>query len=961
MTRRHPELVGRQVELDTLDTLCRGPQILVAVRGPRGSGRSVVLGQLGRNLRADGITVLDLPFRDVKPAEWDLFGARAILHAIREQFEGLGADPRLAESITAVHRLCTAESYASPSGQYNLLTELSRMFARIAVNGPAVVLADDVDSVPKVVMALAAAHRAGHRVVATCTGDQGEPDEIAHLCSLADRSILLEPLSADEVSVLLRHLANTGVDGTLHAALRRGLGSRYGNPGALDATCTHLRRSGRLAVVQGELCLRDPADPVRLAPSDPLLAEVDAVGADLVALATSEPGFAVDEIPVLAVATGRSAVDCGLALDRLVRTGALESDARGRLGCPCPALGVAVRERLGADAVAKLHRAVAEHLLSDGAHAVAGPAVVADHVVAAGRTLAPRPDAAVLLRAEADRAAPVEPGRAAERLFAARWHGAGGEVRELVRLLCYAGSYRRLDELITELADTGAVPEDEAERRELACAAVFAAVHLGRPVPQTVRAALGDTVVFRFADRWFEGVAVSPAEARAAFRGLSDRWPRRSAAARPVTPGRLASSGAMRDLVTVFSWMFGAWYRIPESGPLAAYHRLTDGFVRASWPAALSAARELEAASAGDCPERDFASLLAAEMALWCGKRGRAIGWLGLASRTRFPALCAWVECGLRQEAGDVEGALSAGWRVCLELTGKPAELGTMRLLVRMAGIAMSADRDGWARQILEEVKRRHAWESSSESWEALLLVRGMVEGELSAVRAAERMVRSRGHLPDLVWACMGVARVAPNPRDWLTEAHQIATELSASRLRAKVKQLMETHGVLAPVARSRGVELSALELDIIDLIRDGRTNRQIAVKMQMSEKTVGNHLTRLFGKVGCRTRHGLAAASLSGRLEPRPGEATASTAHLVDQTMPAGRPAPESVPQRPHPLAERSPEPSPESVSTQPKPGQRAPVSGSAGEPSGAERAVLPPRGDPELRVWSARSAGAG
>src|SRR5262249_55306480 len=155
----------------------------------------------------------------------------------------------------------------------------------------------------------AAAHRAGCHVVATCTGDPTEPDETAQLCSLADRSIALKPLSEPDVTTVLRRLAGTRVDASLHAALRRDLGSGYGNPGTLRSTCAPLRSSGRLVVVQGELCLRDPASPVALAPGDALLGEVDvlgAIGTDLVALATSGPGFAVDEIPVFAAATGRS-------------------------------------------------------------------------------------------------------------------------------------------------------------------------------------------------------------------------------------------------------------------------------------------------------------------------------------------------------------------------------------------------------------------------------------------------------------------------------------------------------------------------------------------------------------------------------------------------------------------------------------------------------------------------------
>jgi DNA-binding NarL/FixJ family response regulator len=60
---------------------------------------------------------------------------------------------------------------------------------------------------------------------------------------------------------------------------------------------------------------------------------------------------------------------------------------------------------------------------------------------------------------------------------------------------------------------------------------------------------------------------------------------------------------------------------------------------------------------------------------------------------------------------------------------------------------------------------------------------------------------------------------------------------------------------------------LSATELRIIELIRNGQTNRQIAAALWVSEKTVENHLTRLFARTGRRSRLDLAVASLEDRL----------------------------------------------------------------------------------------------
>jgi DNA-binding CsgD family transcriptional regulator len=61
---------------------------------------------------------------------------------------------------------------------------------------------------------------------------------------------------------------------------------------------------------------------------------------------------------------------------------------------------------------------------------------------------------------------------------------------------------------------------------------------------------------------------------------------------------------------------------------------------------------------------------------------------------------------------------------------------------------------------------------------------------------------------------------------------------------------------------------VSDVERRIVELIQSGKTNRQIALALLMSEKTVEKHLTRLFAKAGCRTRHGLAMSGLGARQE---------------------------------------------------------------------------------------------
>ncbi|MCX5257161.1 response regulator transcription factor [Streptomyces canus] len=64
---------------------------------------------------------------------------------------------------------------------------------------------------------------------------------------------------------------------------------------------------------------------------------------------------------------------------------------------------------------------------------------------------------------------------------------------------------------------------------------------------------------------------------------------------------------------------------------------------------------------------------------------------------------------------------------------------------------------------------------------------------------------------------------------------------------------------------------LSPRERDILALIGDGLTNREIGKKLYLSEKTVKNHISRLLAKLGVQRR--VQAAVLASHLEqPNPG-----------------------------------------------------------------------------------------
>jgi DNA-binding CsgD family transcriptional regulator len=58
---------------------------------------------------------------------------------------------------------------------------------------------------------------------------------------------------------------------------------------------------------------------------------------------------------------------------------------------------------------------------------------------------------------------------------------------------------------------------------------------------------------------------------------------------------------------------------------------------------------------------------------------------------------------------------------------------------------------------------------------------------------------------------------------------------------------------------RTAGSELTPSERRVVELVVEGRTNREVASALYVSERTVEGHLSRIYGKLGVRSRTELA------------------------------------------------------------------------------------------------------
>src|SRR4029077_17618215 len=97
--------------------------------------------------------------------------------------------------------------------------------------------------------------------------------------------------------------------------------------------------------------------------------------------------------------------------------------------------------------------------------------------------------------------------------------------------------------------------------------------------------------------------------------------------------------------------------------------------------------------------------------------------------------------------------------------------------------------------------------------------------------------------------------------------AATLETEAEKGRLdREAVRAVLETAGHRTERGRARGAGngghpggLTDREIEVLRLVSRGLTDKQVGQKLEMSARTVGNHLAHAYEKIGVTTRAGAA------------------------------------------------------------------------------------------------------
>jgi DNA-binding CsgD family transcriptional regulator len=207
------------------------------------------------------------------------------------------------------------------------------------------------------------------------------------------------------------------------------------------------------------------------------------------------------------------------------------------------------------------------------------------------------------------------------------------------------------------------------------------------------------------------------------------------------------------------------------------------------------------------------------------------------------------------------------------------AQMGDSALPARSALTALAqtcvllGDREGaerCARRLAPFAEDFHWW-PARRSLAAVAAFAGRRDEALADLARVEEQARREGLLPDLALALFERAGLLPageRRAAALEEARALLGRLGMRRELAAA-ELLAAGGQLSRLPGG----LSAREAEVLRLVAEGLTNREIAARLVLSERTVINHVSHIFQKIGVENRAAATAFALRNGLVQ--GEAT--------------------------------------------------------------------------------------
>ncbi|NGO12183.1 helix-turn-helix domain-containing protein [Streptomyces sp. HC44] len=903
---------GREVTVVRIAETAASPGAapLVLVTGPVGIGRSAVLAAVRDRLAARGIATLMLRVaRNERDRSYSL--AARLSAELGALYPG-GNGGRTASAVTG------------PASRPDVCRQLAGELRSAMTTGHRlVVLVDDlqwIDPDSRNLLLSMVRPLAGSPVTFVCAhsspgADPGSGRTALHHLRAAGLAevVPLRPLHASDVNALVAHELQAKPSVSLAAYLRR---SCRGVPSAVLAAVAGHRRSGSLRVFDRHAYLASPDRPPELPADHPLVEHLRQFGGlgwpVAKALAVLYPlGGSATGLIAEAVGTGEDEVRDALSVlcaEGVLRHGPEPGHWRFRLPLVASALttwlGQYERRRLAQLAVTAIW---AGDAAADGRY-------LAEQLATAGRFVDSRRAADELLLMGADtmldngyfaegwlRAAAnliTEPGRRAQALLLhaatccihlrfpealdSAWAVLSGHPDlvapeallelEIMYIVSLAGTFDAA--ALAGIADDGwrSLPGGEGHRI-VARSATLCHLDRWREAGEHLKSTRGTWSVDNDA---VSALGLLFSECIAAFLGRMAAFDQ--AVADP-TRWPLWEKGSRHryERLAELTRTLMAFGELDRADQLLATYELSSGYrpvpdqivansLAGHWDQALDLARMglATGSSLGDLPSH---TMMCRETSVILAARGRLTHARAAIDRARTEQpvllhLLAVPESELEHALGATERARRVIADALSLADARGLVVGTDELWLRMAEWELAGGDPAAARRCADEATRVAGLIGTGRAQLCRLLATAVAHRDPAAAAEAVRLARRRAQPYEQADTMAAVVRHGLADVSLLFEAYALYGELDALLPRVRLRNLMRERNIAVP---GRSATIAENERLLATLVTEGLTNRELAVVLGCSEKSVESRLSRLFKRTGYQSRVELASAMLTG------------------------------------------------------------------------------------------------